>query len=105
LGGLLEGSNLEKNKTAINREYEIMYYDSGDFDERLFIDQIDQIGIVSFIFISASQVHLNFIVSIWLNANCIVGTPSKVTSQTRNYYHLRSKGAQVEPVSFANSVQ
>ncbi len=39
-----------------------MYYDSGDFDERLFIDSRDQLG-----------------------------TPSKVPHQTRNYYHLRGK--------------
>lgn len=45
-----------------------MYYDTGDFDERLFIDQKDQIG-----------------------------TPSKVPSQTRSYYHLRTKPSQSDP--------
>ena len=50
-----------------------MYLNSGDLDERLFIDQIEQIG-----------------------------TPSKVTSQTANYYHLRSKStstAMEQPVT------
>ncbi len=47
LGGLLEGAAMQKNKTSINKEYELIYYESGDFDERLFIDQMDQIGIVS----------------------------------------------------------
>ncbi len=65
LGGLLEGSNLAKNKQAVTKEYELMYYDSGDFDERLFIDQLEQIG-----------------------------TPSKVTFQTRNYYGIKPKLAE-----------
>lgn len=68
----MEGSNLEKNKTAINREYEFMYYDSGDFDERLFIDQIDQIGIVYFHLHLSIKSHLNLIVYILLNAHCKV---------------------------------
>eukprot|EP01114_Cavostelium_apophysatum_P015170 TRINITY_DN4080_c0_g1_i1.p1 TRINITY_DN4080_c0_g1~~TRINITY_DN4080_c0_g1_i1.p1 ORF type:complete len:600 (+),score=172.10 TRINITY_DN4080_c0_g1_i1:155-1954(+) len=51
-----------------------MYYDHGDFDERLFIDQIEQIG-----------------------------TPSKVTSQTRNYYHINSKNAPASPMPPSNT--
>jgi len=63
LGGLLDNGYLNKNKNSITKEYEKMYYDGGDFDERLFIDQIEQIG-----------------------------TPSKVAVPTRNYYHLKPKG-------------
>jgi hypothetical protein len=44
LADLLEPENLQKNIHSINREYEIMYFQSGDFDERLFIEHIDQIG-------------------------------------------------------------
>jgi hypothetical protein len=66
---------MSQNKSNINKEYDIMYYDTGDFDERLFIDQRDQIG-----------------------------TPSKVPSQTRNYYHLKGKsqGNGIEVSGLAN---
>jgi len=66
LDGLLD-KYLQQNKQNINKEYDIMYYDSGDFDERFFIDERDQIG-----------------------------TPSKVPSQTRNYFHLKPKQIGLE---------
>ncbi len=44
LGGLLEAGGLRRNLDSMTREYEIAHYASGDFDERLFINDFEQMG-------------------------------------------------------------
>ncbi|PRP85784.1 hypothetical protein PROFUN_05976 [Planoprotostelium fungivorum] len=41
---LLVGENLIRNKNQMNIEYDYIYYESGDIDERLFLDQVEHIG-------------------------------------------------------------
>lgn len=72
LGGFLD-SYLARNLQNINQEYDLQHYNSGDLDERLFLENSDQIG-----------------------------TPSRLSSQSRTYHNYRPPNTDWEKSVCAN---